>query len=71
MNYSWITKIKFLFTKISSQNAWLVNEEVVCLALTIHKDSFTKIYFQDMNHENFKPRKFGAIWYELPAILAR
>ena len=25
MNYSWITKI--LFTKISSQNAWLVDED--------------------------------------------
>ena len=50
MNYSWITKI--LFTKYSSQNAWLVDEVVSVLVTEftkfgkIHKNFITKIYSQ-------------------------
>ena len=63
VNYSWIVKV--LFIKISSQNAWLVHAEVSELG-TSNSRNLGKCNLlsrqNGMNHENFRPWKFGAIY---------
>ena len=62
--------MKILFTKISSQNASLVDEEVSVLGTNNSQNlvRFMKIYHGNllsrqngMNHKNFRPLKLGAI----------
>ena len=57
--------MKVLFAKISSQNAWLVDENVSMLGIyqfrkfvKIHKLSSLQ---NSMNYRSLRPQKFGAI----------
>ena len=58
--------MKVLFAKISSQNAWLVDENVRVLALINQFLKFVKIHElsslqNSMNYRSVRPQKFGAI----------
>ena len=68
MNYFWI--MKFLFTKISSQHAWLADEEVSVLGINkfmnLHWEDSRKLHHENLlsgqngtNHENFRHRNWS------------
>ena len=57
--------MKILFMKISSQNAWLVDENISVLGINQFM-KFVKIHElsnlqNSMNHRSLRPQKFGAI----------
>ena len=57
--------MKLLFAKISSQNAWLVDENISVLGINQFR-KFVKIHElsslqNSMNYRSLRPQKFGAI----------